>query len=354
MNQQPLPIVIPRGGGTGSCSGGVRRQHCAGAPGGKPIVAQTDGAHTGASSAFAPAEHARKGHRPDGDGWVSPSDVYSPYYKNVAASDFDILPGGVAFTKHYTENTSFDYPNKAASLSFRYLDHPLVAHLVPYIRRPCRRTTVSPAYLAAIVRRALPIFEIHFKNYPSIPRSPLLSQFISALYSLSKLLPDELAAEVKRLVQPDLHATNIQLPITFELPTFPCLPRNTPSETYEYSDDERLAMSPFNDPVFKHIFPFWRHPEIILETDPDHIPALLARFRLGLSAFLPIVNRLNAMSQSFPPIVTAAIRNTAQAVQMFPPDGETYSWLVKLPDIWEHEVIPPSRHSASTVLHVCF
>jgi hypothetical protein len=56
-------------------------------------------------------------------------------------------------------------------LSFRYLDHPLVAHLVPYIRRPCRRTTVSPAYLAAIVRRALPIF---VSDDPFLRHCPLI------------------------------------------------------------------------------------------------------------------------------------------------------------------------------------
>ncbi|KAJ7709099.1 hypothetical protein B0H14DRAFT_2646503 [Mycena olivaceomarginata] len=254
----------------------------------------------------------------------------------IASSDFHILAGAVAFTKHYTEDIFFEYPNKTVALSFRYLDHPLVAHIVPYIRRPSRRTTVSPEYLAAIVRRALPIFETHFKNYREVLKSPLLGQFISALYGLSKLLPDELALVLNQLILPDSHTTNIQLPINFELPTFPSLPKNTPLETYEYSDDERLAMFSFNDAVFKHIFPLWRRPEIIQETPPDHIPALFVHFRLGISAFLLRLG-LIAQSQSFAPIVVAAIQNTALAVKMFPQDAETQSWLAKLPEISENQ-----------------
>lgn len=123
-------------------------------------------------------------------------------------------------------------------------------------------------------------------------------------------------------------------------------------ETYQYSDDERLSMSPFNDPVFKHIFPFWRHPEIVQNTDPAHIPALLAYFRLGISAFVSshayLVRHIDfvqlreirqiAPSQSFAPIVAAAIRNTALAVKMFPQDAETRLWLADLPEISEHQV----------------
>ncbi|KAJ7867337.1 hypothetical protein B0H14DRAFT_3132891 [Mycena olivaceomarginata] len=113
------------------------------------------------------------------------------------------------------EDIFFEYPNKTV------LDLSL--------SRP------SVEYLAAIVRRALPIFETHFKNYYKVPKSPLLAQFISTLYGLSKLLPDELALELNRLILPDSHATNNQLPINFELPTFPSLPRNTLS-TFEPGD----------------------------------------------------------------------------------------------------------------------
>ncbi|KAJ7887747.1 hypothetical protein B0H13DRAFT_2534055 [Mycena leptocephala] len=312
------------------------------------------------ASAYPPVARAREGRRLDGVSHVdrrvsssgadrpaghavgrsvslSPPNPLAPeevrYYANIAASDFDILPGAVTLTKHYTEATVFEYPNKTVSSSFRYLDHPLVAHIVPYIRRPSRRRTVSPEYLAAIVRRALPIFETHFKNYTRVTKSPLLDQFISALYGLIKLLPVDLAVKLNQLILPDRHATNIQLPVNFELPTFPSLPRNTPLETYEYSDDERLAMSHFNDPAFKYIFPFWRRPEIIKETDPDHIPALLAQFRLGISAFLHWIIGVRgvAPSTTFVPIVAAAIRNTALAAKMFPQDAETQSWLDELP-----------------------
>ncbi|KAJ7467248.1 hypothetical protein B0H11DRAFT_2047172 [Mycena galericulata] len=348
--------AVAGGRGTSSRAGGVRRRHDAAAPGEHVTVRVgarrgagghgEGGARSGVGASASPPRSL--GAAGDAGRWVgTPFTTHTlgsrgastRHYQNIAASDFDILPGAVALTKHYTEDIFFQYPNKTVSSGFRYLDHPLVAHIVPYIRRPSRRSTVSPEYLAAMVRRALPIFKTHFQNYTSAPKSALLNQFISALHGLGKLLPDELAVALNRLILPDIHATNNQLPINFELPTFPSLPKNTPVETYEYSDDERLAMSHFNDPVFKHIFPFWRRPEIIEETDPDHIAALLARFRLGISAFLHwiIGVREAAPSTSFAPIVAVAIQNTALAVKMLPQNAETRSWLDALPEFPEYQ-----------------
>ncbi|KAJ7933570.1 hypothetical protein B0H13DRAFT_2306685 [Mycena leptocephala] len=272
---------------------------------------------------------------------IDPLDMQSAevrYYANIAASDFDILPGAVTLTKHYTEDTVFEYPNKTVSSSFRYLDHPLVAHIVPYIRRPSRRRTVSPEYLAAIVRRALPIFVRNpFKNYTRVTKSPLLDQFISALYGLVKLLPVDLAVKLNQLILPDRHATNIQLPVNFELPTFPSLPRNTPLETYEYSDDERLAMSHFNDPAFKYIFPFWRRNHQGDGPRSYSCPPCTIQIRDFRFLHWIIGVRGVAPSTTFVPIVAAAIRNTALAAKMFPQDAETQSWLDELPKFPEDQ-----------------
>jgi hypothetical protein len=103
--------------------------------------------------------------------------------------------------------------------SFRYLDHPAITSLVPYIRRGNHSHAANPAYLAELVDRALPVIvcnpffwcislcflfqykQIHSENATNIPGSDLLDTFLAAIISLAYKVNNKAALVIVNLLR---------------------------------------------------------------------------------------------------------------------------------------------------------
>jgi hypothetical protein len=84
------------------------------------------------------------------------AELQQPYWTDLPPESFILPRGAPTLTANLEELVPFVMTDEEM-FSFRYLDHPAITSLVPFVQHGNHFHAANPAYLAKLITRALPI-----------------------------------------------------------------------------------------------------------------------------------------------------------------------------------------------------
>ncbi|KAJ7603435.1 hypothetical protein DFH06DRAFT_1350195 [Mycena polygramma] len=231
------------------------------------------------------------------------------FWHGVVSEDFPPLEGApkLAYTHDEIRRGKGD---PSIRLAFYYLDHPVFAQLLPYIRTQIHLAAVDPAYLDKLFEQAAPVLQAHRLNRAQLPKHDLFDIVVTRLHALAK----QLSPASLKLVE-DSRPSDVSLfldgflPTNFELWQFYSMPTSF-VVSHDYSPEELRDFTPFLDPKIRRFFACLEDPSL----PPNELEQHAEWFYRGV---IFILNWRADARPPFAPIVNQLLFTVTQLVNRF-------------------------------------